>query len=130
MHSSAVKGLVCAALVGLIQCRAGAPQRPSSLIIRGTVLDSVNSEPLQAYVRLGGQKDGVFADSTGAFELRAYQPLDSDHVLEVRRIGYVVRQLRIAVGSDSTYEVGQIRLRPTKIQLDDLIVDTLSRPSH
>ncbi len=89
--------------------------RAQQVVVQGTVLDSVTSEPIpSATVSVKGASIGTQTDARGAFVLRLG---GADDTLVVARIGYARRE--IAVGARTTLE---IRLASTAATLSEVVV--------
>jgi len=89
--------------------------RAQQVVVQGTVLDSVTSEPVpSATVSVKGTSIGTQTDARGAFTLRLRAAVDT---LVVARLGYARRE--VAVGARTTLE---IRLTSTAAALSEVVV--------
>jgi len=111
------------------QCATGEPRTSRLLVIRGRVSDSTTSAPVAAAVSLLDHEGGVMAAANGEFELRLNRPPTAEVTLLVRRIGYEPRRISIGNTADTLMDVGTIRLKQARAQIDDMIVtDTARHP--
>ncbi len=122
MHSFPT-ALLAVSVLSLGACSRQAPAS-SMITLRGTVLDSATSHPLAgALIQLRSDRSvSTTADPSGAFLLRVPRPLDGRLQLQVRFIGFTPALLERPLTQDSTQSVGQIRLVPSTVQLEDLVV--------
>jgi hypothetical protein len=117
------------ALLGLACASGGAVRRPEpvSIEIRGVVVDVTTHAPAAGVrVRLVEANLGVRTDSTGTFQIRGHVRPDR-YVLDATLLGYTAQQRRIRIRSAGTVNVGTLRVRPSVIHLDDLIVPECMR---
>ena len=113
-------------LMAMPQCAPKVAENPSTVVVRGRVLDSATAHPIVGAV-IAVKEAGVltFADTMGSFRLQLPRPARKLMHVEVRAIGYAPRSVDVTITRDSTQNVGQIVLLAKPMQLDDLIVTKL-----
>lgn len=117
------------ALLGLACASGGAARQPEPVAIevRGVVIDAETDAPAAGVlVRLVEADLGARSDGAGAFQLRGHAR-PGRYVLTATLLGYTPQQRPIRIGRAGTVNVGTLKVRPSVIHLDDLIVPDCMR---
>src|SRR5688500_19454840 len=104
--------LMCAAAATTAGAQAGGTQPPG--IIAGTVVSSVNGEPLpRTQITLGGSPLGIVTDDAGRFTITGVPP--GTTAVRARALGYrmVTRQVVVQPGERAEVIISMDPLPPT-----------------
>src|SRR5690348_4406606 len=98
-------------------------QLEAQTTIAGTVVDSVSGQPVAgAMLYLVGQSLRTTSGANGGFTLTGVKK--GSLVLQVRRLGYQPRALRLAAGESGTTQLDTLRLAPLPVQLTTIQVES------
>ena len=102
---------------------AGPHEVPAYGTLSGQVLDGITGEPLpRAAIELADGSGRAVANGAGMFLMPRLLP--GPHVLRVSHMGYAPRLLTVEIGTSGAVRES-IRLDPTVLELDPIVVDGL-----